>query len=401
MFGYTQRSSMIGQDLFSHYEPGDDERARQRTAKMETLPVGALLPMAEFKLRTLSRRRRLVQATSVRVDATSGPATLSFFIDQTETSRAQEALRRSEGLLSHLVATSPDVITLTEMSSGRYAMVNKTFERLSGYTSDEVMGRTADELGIWQNLADRDQVVSAVRQHGRINEMPFNFVAKSGEVISMVLSAAPFNMDGQAYLVINARDVSETERTRLVHAAILQNASIGICLTRDQHFVQVNPLVEEMFGWPPGTLLGQHASVVWPNPEAYASVAADLGPRFEAGEQVETERSMRRHDGTFFLCRILAKASTPTTPAAAARSGFWKTSPRSAASKPPWRRPRTRRKPPTAPRAPSWPTPATRSAPRSTACWAWRACCSSPICKKRPGANTWTRCWTAPRACPG
>ena len=314
MFGYTQRSSMIGQDLFSHYEPGDDERARQRTAKMETLPVGALLPMAEFKLRTLSRRRRLVQATSVRVDAASGPATLSFFIDQTETSRAQEALRRSEGLLSHLVATSPDVITLTEMSSGRYAMVNKTFERLSGYTAEEVMGRTADELGIWQSPADRDQVISSVRQHGRISDMPFNFVTKSGEVISMVLSAAPFNMDGQAYLVINARDVTETERTRLVHAAILQNASIGICLTRDQHFVQVNPLVEQMFGWPPGTLLGQHASVVWPNPEAYASVAADLGPRFEAGEQVETERSMRRHDGSFFLCRILAKAVDPNHP---------------------------------------------------------------------------------------
>ena len=50
------------------------------------------------RLRTLSRRRRLVQATSVRVDAASGPATLSFFIDQTEASRAQEALRRSEAM---------------------------------------------------------------------------------------------------------------------------------------------------------------------------------------------------------------------------------------------------------------------------------------------------------------
>jgi len=107
MFGYTQRSSMIGQDLFSHYEPGDDERGRQRTAKIEAMAVGAMLPMAEFRLRTLSRRARLVTATSVRVDATSGPATLSFFIDQTEASRAQDALRRSEGLLSHLEPPAP------------------------------------------------------------------------------------------------------------------------------------------------------------------------------------------------------------------------------------------------------------------------------------------------------
>ncbi|MBT9491249.1 MAG: PAS domain S-box protein [Paucibacter sp.] len=314
MFGYTQRSSMIGQDLFSHYEPGDDERARQRAAKIEAMAVGGMLPMAEFRLRTLSRRRRLVSATSVRVDAASGPATLSFFIDQTEQSRAQEALRRSEGLLSHLVATSPDVITLTEMSSGRYAMVNKTFERLSGYSSEEVLGRTADELGIWQSKAERDHVLELIRLHGRCDEFPVTLLSKAGEPLSILLSAAPFAMDGQQYLVTNSRDVSESERSRLVHQAILENASIGITLTRDQHFVQVNRLVEEMFGWPAGSLIGQHGSVVWPSKEDYATVGNELGLKLEAGEQVETEQTMRRRDGSTFLCRLLAKAVDPHHP---------------------------------------------------------------------------------------
>jgi len=314
MFGYTQRSSMIGQDLFSHYEPGDDERARQRAAKLEGMTVGALLPMAEFRLRTLSRRRRLVQATSVRVDAVSGAATLSFFIDQTEASRAQEALRRSEGLLSHLVATSPDVITLTEMTSGRYAMVNKTFEHLTGYTSEEVLGRTAEELRIWYDPRERAQMVDALREHGRVNDLPVSFVGKTGEPIQMVISAAPFAMEGQQYLVINARDVTEAERTRLVQQAILENASIGITLTRDSLFVQVNRLVEEMFGWPSGALVGQHSSVVWPSPEDHAAIGHYLGPRLAAGEQVETEVPMRRRDGSTFLCRILAKAVDPAHP---------------------------------------------------------------------------------------
>ncbi len=314
MFGYTQRSSMIGQDLFSHYEPGDDERARQRAAKIEAMAVGGMLPMAEFRLRTLSRRRRLVSATSVRVDATSGPATLSFFIDQTEQSRAQDALRRSEGLLSHLVATSPDVITLTEMSSGRYAMVNKTFERLSGYSSEEVLGRTAEELGVWQNLDERDHVLNLIRLNGRCDEFPVTLLNKAGEPLSILLSAAPFAMDGQQYLVTNSRDVSESERSRLVHQAILENASIGITLTRDQHFVQVNRLVEEMFGWPGGSLIGQHGSVVWPSKESYQNVGQELGLKLEAGEQVETEQTMRRRDGSTFLCRLLAKAVDPHHP---------------------------------------------------------------------------------------
>ncbi|WP_124448876.1 PAS domain S-box protein [Paucibacter sp. KBW04] len=314
MFGYTQRASMIGQDLFSHYEPGDDERARQRAAKMESMAVGAILPMAEFRLRTLSRRRRLVSATSVRVDAISGPATLSFFIDQTEQSRAQEALRRSEALLSHLVATSPDVITLTEINTGRYAMVNKTFERLSGHAIEDVLGHTSDELGVWFDPADRERILEGIRQHGRVTEQPVMFCNKAGEPISMVMSAAPFAMDGEQYLVINARDVTETERSRLVHQAILENASIGIALTRDQHFVQANRLVEEMFGWPVGGMTGQHGRVVWPSDEEYDAIGKELGPKLAAGEQVEVERPMRRRDGSTFLCRLLAKAVDPNHP---------------------------------------------------------------------------------------
>ncbi|MGM9482716.1 PAS domain S-box protein [Roseateles sp. NT4] len=307
MFGYAQRSSMIGQDLFSHYEPGDDETARQQAARLEGLAPGAMQPMAEYRLRTLSRRRRLVQATSVRVETASGPATLTFFTDQTEQSRAQDALRRSEGLLSHLVATSPDVITLTEAESGRYAMVNKAFEQLSGWNSSEILGRTADDIGIWHNTADRTAVRDAIRRDGVASNVPISFRRKDGSAISMLVSVAPFEMDGQNYLVLYARDVSESERTRLVHGAILENASIGIALTRDQQFVLANPRVEAMFGWERGALIGQHGSVVWPSVEDWQSVGRDLGPRLANGEQVEAERTMRRRDGSTFLARLLAQ----------------------------------------------------------------------------------------------
>lgn len=314
MFGYTQRSSMVGQDLFSHYEPEDEDRARQRAAKIESMPVGGMLPMMEFRLRTLSRRRRLVQATSVRVDAAGGPATLSFFIDQTEASRAQDALRRSEALLSHLFATSPDVVTLTETATGRYVMVNKTFELISGYSSEEVLGRTTAEVGIWQSLADRDRLVELLQAQGRVSDMPAHFVNRRGQVIPMLISAAPFEMDGVSYLVVSSRDVSETERTRLVHAAILENASIGIALTRDQQFLQANPRVEAMFGWPAGELVGQMTRVVWPGEAEYQAADRELGPRLAAGEQVEIECAMRRRDGSRFLCRILARAVDPNHP---------------------------------------------------------------------------------------
>ena len=64
---------------------------------------------------------------------------------------------------------------------------------------------------------------------------------EAGVALSMLVSGARFAMDRREYLVINARDVSEAERERLQREAILQNASIGIAVTRGACFVLANP----------------------------------------------------------------------------------------------------------------------------------------------------------------
>lgn len=311
MFGYTQRSGMEGQDLFSHYEPGDDETARRQADRLESQPPGAMQPMQEFRLLTLSRRRRLVQATSVRVEVASGPATLTFFTDQTEAARAQEALRRSEGLLSHLFETSPDPITLTELDTGRYTLVNKAFEDFSGYTASEIVGRTALDIGIWHNPVERDGLMAELRAAGHVRSRAVIFKRKSGELMTMQISLAPFTMDGTHYLVLFARDVTQNELDRLVHAAVLENASVAISLTREHQFRLANPHAERMFGWPAGTLIGQHSSVVWPSLDAWKASTTVIGPKLKAGELVDAEFEMRRRDGSTFLARLMARALDP------------------------------------------------------------------------------------------
>jgi len=314
MFGYTQRSSMIGQDLLAHYEPGDADRARQRCARIEGMAVGGLLPQAEFKLRTLARRRRLVAETCVRVDSAGGPATLSFYTDQTETSAAQEALRRSESLLSHLVATSPDIITLNDFDTGRYIMVNKTFEAVTGYTREEVLGRTPAELGIYQRDEQRSDVSLQLHGQGKVVDLPCEFKDKSGRAIQAVMSAAVFEANGQHYTVTNSRDVTESERTRLVQEAILSNASIGIALTQRQRVVLANPLVESMFGFASGTLSGLPLQSILPEQEDFASLQSSIKPQLESGEMVDIELELPRRDGSSFLCRMMGKAVDPKSP---------------------------------------------------------------------------------------
>ncbi|HSQ71553.1 MAG TPA: ATP-binding protein, partial [Rubrivivax sp.] len=289
-------------------------RARLRVEQLQEQPLGTALPVTDFRLQVRGRRIA-VRATGVRVDAEGGPALLAIFVDESERLAAEQAVRRSEAMLSHLVATSPDLITLTDLVSGRYAMVNHTFERVIGWTTAEAVGRTSMELGVWASSEDRERFIATMREQGKVADLPTRFVTKGGATISMLVSAARFVMDRRDYMVINARDVSENERDRLERAAILANASIGIAVTRGRRFVLANRHFEQIYGWEPGGMIGLPGQAVWLSDEDYADVRQLVGPALGRGEAVELERRGRRQDGSTFLARVRGRAIDPDRPA--------------------------------------------------------------------------------------
>lgn len=315
LFGYDNLAAMSGRDLLASYESGDSrERERRRIEELDHLPPGKGLPVADFRMTGRVGRRVSVRATGVRVDAEGGAAVLSIYVDDTERRAAEEAVRRSEAMLSHLVATSPDVITLTDMASGRYAMVNQTFERVLGWPAAEVVGRTWVELGVWASHTALDDFTSRLRAQEQVKDMPAVFVAKSGRQVQMRVSAARFVMDRRDYLVINARDVTASEHARLEREAILETAAIGIAVTRDHHFVLVNPHFEQVFGWPHGTLVGQPARVVWADEAEHERGKDTFTDGLGAGHQLEFDAQARRRDGSTFIARVIGKAIEPTQP---------------------------------------------------------------------------------------
>ena len=314
-FGFDSREAMAGFDITELYTEGESRNlCRARIVELERLPVGEGLPVADYKLQSLTGRKLSVQGTGVRIDTAEGPAILSIYHDVSTRAAAEVALRRSETMLSHLFATSPDSITLSELASGRFTLVNDSFVRLSGFTRDELIGKTSIEVGIWNDLGDRAAMLNEVARSGRMSGRPVVLKTQSGQGVPVLMTAARFEMDGRDYLVSNLRDISQTERVRLEHTAIFQNAAMGIALTRDRHFVQANPLFERMFGWPVGELVGQPGRVVWKDDDDYAQISRTIGPVLSAGQPLELEHEFRRRDGSLFWCRAHVQVVNPGDP---------------------------------------------------------------------------------------
>jgi PAS domain S-box-containing protein len=136
--------------------------------------------------------------------------------------KAQEreaALRHSESTLSTVFATAPDLMALTELKSGRFLMVNQAFVDILGYTREQTIGRTSAELGTWAVPAERDRLVAALREHGKVTGLRVHFCRRGGDTLAMRISAALCRVDGTDTIVINARDLTDDDRTRAELAA--------------------------------------------------------------------------------------------------------------------------------------------------------------------------------------
>ncbi|MBI5718478.1 MAG: PAS domain S-box protein [Burkholderiales bacterium] len=314
LFGAASLDELRRTNLYDFFEPGEPrERAYQRRDAILKMPVGTVLPMADFRF-LVGGRLLSVRAAGVCIEVAGQGAVLVIIADDTERLAAEAAVRRSETLLSHLVATTPDLVAVTELASGRFTMVNPAFERDLGWSAAEAVGRTSLELGTWWSPEDRPAFAQALLESGRVLHRAVAFRTRGGRRLDMSISAARFAMQGRDYMVISGRDLTAGERLRQEREAILANASVGIAVTRERQFVLANRLFEQMFGWGEGELLGQPGRVVWPDEATYAEIGQRHGPALGRGERVEFETTMARKDGSTLLALMRAHAIDPVQP---------------------------------------------------------------------------------------
>ncbi|MBA4394468.1 MAG: hypothetical protein C0407_13025, partial [Desulfobacca sp.] len=79
---------------------------------------------------------------------------------------ADESLRLSEEKLSKAFRASPDWMTISTLSEGRYIEVNDAFVELTGFSREEALGHTTVELGIWVDPNERNRAMEIIRKEG-------------------------------------------------------------------------------------------------------------------------------------------------------------------------------------------------------------------------------------------
>lgn len=148
--------------------------------------------------------------------------------DVTERKQAEQALRLSEEKFSRVFHSSPASITVSTFKEGRYLEVNDTFERLSGYTRSEVVGRTAAELRIWADPEDALKIRQMLLQHGKVHNIEYRFRMKSGNIGIFLVSAELIDFEGEQCILATTNDISDRKRAEAqLQAALERDRLLG------------------------------------------------------------------------------------------------------------------------------------------------------------------------------
>jgi PAS domain S-box-containing protein len=126
--------------------------------------------------------------------------------------QSEDGRRVSEDKFQKVFRCSPIPFSITTVNEGRFVDVNAAFERRYGYSRAEVIGRTTDELEIWEDPKDRALMIAQLQQ-GPIRNVITRIRTKSGEVRVTVYSADKIQFDGQSCILVVSEDLPDGDKS--------------------------------------------------------------------------------------------------------------------------------------------------------------------------------------------
>ncbi|MFG6457650.1 ATP-binding protein [Pelomonas nitida] len=154
---------------------------------------------------------------------------------------------RTASMLDRLLRASPDAICVADVADGRIRFVNSGFCSLVDRHRDELIGRSARELGLWPDDRERRRLGAALAGTGITRDFR-SAILVQGAWRDVLISAAALDWDGEPATMLITRDITDRERARIEADAILDHASVGIALTRGTRVERVNRHWQQIFG---------------------------------------------------------------------------------------------------------------------------------------------------------
>lgn len=127
---------------------------------------------------------------------------------------AGDALLESEIRFRRAFELGPVAAVIATLDEDRFLEVNEHYTKLTGYDREEVVGRTARELGMWSSPEDRRKLEAAFAVGGNFNELELKLRTKDGRTRDILLSGEEISYGGYRCMLKMFNDVTDQHRSQ-------------------------------------------------------------------------------------------------------------------------------------------------------------------------------------------
>ncbi len=217
---------------------------------------------------------------------------------------------RERELTDAVLQSLPGVLYVYD-EVGKFERWNENFERVTGYSSDEVASMHPLEFFPAEEQGQVAARIAEVFRDGE-SDVEAHLLAKNGERTPYHFTGVRALIDGRVCLVGVGIDVAERHRAEAArtvsegrYRTLFEYAPDGLVIAdRDSRYLDANESICRMLGYPRSELVGLHASDIVV-PAEVAAIAPAL-KAIESRADYHREWQFRRKDGTSFPAEVMA-----------------------------------------------------------------------------------------------
>ena len=228
-----------------------------------------------------------------------------IFRDETENRRKKKLLKESENKFSTIFHSSPEGVIITSLT-GEFIDVNERFLEMTGYSKNEIIGKTTGQLNFWKNIEERKKLIERIVKEQVKQSLEFEFRIKAGELRNGYLSTELIELGKEKVLLSIIQDITERKKAeqeiRIMSVALANINQAAFLIDMGEAFKYVNEAACKSLGYTKTELLKLKLSDIDPGfnmldkYENLKLIKQNKSPRFET--------THRRKNGETFPVEI-------------------------------------------------------------------------------------------------
>ena len=221
--------------------------------------------------------------------------------------------REEKEKLQLVFNTSPDAALITSLTDGLFVDVNLGFSVMTGYTRAEVIGDPTLKISVWHNIADRQILITELKNKRVCENMEFIFQRKDGSQFVGMISARIIIIRAVPHIVSVIHDITERKQAEEAlmeseekYRSILNASPDDITITDlEGRILMVSPASKTMFGYEPNYdgFIGMRL-VDFIVPEDHERALSNIKLMYQGGHPRPNEYRGVRQDQSIFNIEV-------------------------------------------------------------------------------------------------